>query len=156
MPFETRDMVLETAALVQASGGHDGLTVSVFQPYHGTKLRDLCVANNYIDKEYINGTIHGDQRGGLLDSWVLTMPEPYLQKSDVNALVKTFALYAHFDVSKWDEIHQAETDDELYAKLMIQYQTEFFGDIQQGGADRIQQKYCLKHDATGTYNYELY
>lgn len=146
MPFETRDMVLDTAALVQASGGHDGLTVSVFQPYHGTKLREICVANNYIDKEYINGTIHGDQRGGLLDSWVLTMPEPYLQKSDVDALVKTFALYAHFDVSKWDEIHQAETDDELYTKLMARYQIEFFSNIQQGGADRIQQRYCLKHD----------
>lgn len=156
MPFETRDMVLETAALVQASGGYDGLTVSVFQPYHGTKLRDVCVANNYIDKDYINGTIHGDQRGGLLDSWVLNMPDPYLQKSDVDALVKTFALYAHFDTGKWDEIRQAETNDELYAKLMAEYQIEFFGDIQQGGADRIQQRYCLKHDATGTYNYEIY
>ena len=39
---------------------------------------------------------------------------------------------------------------------MTEYQQEFFGDIQQGGADRIKQRYCLKHDATGTYNYELY
>jgi hypothetical protein len=42
----------------------------------------------------------------------------------------------------------------MYNQLMTQYQKEFFGDIQQGGADRINSKFCAKHDSSSTYQYE--
>jgi hypothetical protein len=90
--------------------------------------------------------------GGYLDSWVLTMPEPYLQEHQVRQLVKTFALYAYFDESLWPEIEQAETNADLYKKFMDQYQREFFGDLQRGGADRI--RTCVKHDVSSSYEYE--
>jgi anaerobic magnesium-protoporphyrin IX monomethyl ester cyclase len=154
MPFETRDMVLETAEMVHASKGYDGLTISMFQPYHGTGLRKMSVENGFLPETYINGQDSSEMGGGYLDSWALRMPEPYLQLEDVKGLTKTFALYAHFPKSMWDEIRLAEKDDFLYNKLMTQYQKEFFGDIQQGGLDRINSKFCAKHDASSTYEYE--
>lgn len=150
MPFETRDMVLETAEMVHASKGYDGLTISMLQPYHGTVMRTMAVENGFLPDTFINGQDSTEMGGGYLDSWALRMPEPYLQPSDVKGLVRTFALYAHFPKSRWGEVRQAETDEEMYRKLMSQYQQEFFGDIQQGGMDRI----CAKHDSSSTYCYE--
>jgi hypothetical protein len=81
------------------------------------------------------------------------MPQPYLQPDEVKGLTRTFALYAHFGRDHYNEIDRAETDDLVYKRLMSQYQQEFFGDIQQGGADRINSKYCAMHDASSTYNF---
>ncbi len=153
MPFETREMVLETADMVRASKGYDGLTISMFQPYHGTDLRKMAVENGFLPENYINGENSVEMGGGYLDSWALRMPSPYLQPEEVEALTRTFALYAHFGRDRYEEIHRSETDIDLYNQLMRQYQEEFFGDIQQGGADRIKSKYCAKHDASSTYKF---
>lgn len=152
MPFETRDMVLDTAKMVNRARGYDGLTISMFQPYYGTELRTMAVENGFLDSTHINGWNSTSMGGGYLDSWQLRMPQPYLQLNDVEQLTKTFALYAHFGEERWEEIHQAETNDIIYKKLFSEYQAEFFGDIQQGGLDRIH-TYCAKHDATATYNF---
>jgi radical SAM superfamily enzyme YgiQ (UPF0313 family) len=154
MPFETRSMVMDTARMVHRAAGYDGLTIGMFQPYHGAKLRQIAVDAGFLNAEYLSGNIDSDMGGGYLDSWALNMPEPYLQEADVRQLTRTFALYAHFDESRWPEIQAAETNDELYQELMQQYQTEFFGDVQQGGSDRISSKFCAKHDATSTYRFE--
>jgi anaerobic magnesium-protoporphyrin IX monomethyl ester cyclase len=153
MPFETREMVLETADMIRASRGYDGLTISMFQPYHGTGLRELAVKNGFLPENFINGQDSVEMGGGYLDSWALRMPQPYLQPDDVKGLTRTFALHAHFGRDHYDEIYRAETDDEVYKRLMTQYQQEFFGDIQQGGADRINSKYCAMHDASSTYKF---
>lgn len=156
MPFETRAMVLDTANLVKASGGYDGLTISMWQPYHGTDLRKLAVDAGFLkDPNFVTSSSNGetDQGGGLLDHWVIRMPKPYLQESDVKGLVRTFALYAHFNEDCWHEIKLAETDDTLWKNLMSQYKFEFFADIQKGGADRIASKFCAVHDATSTYQF---
>ena len=153
MPFETREMVMDTAKMVQRSKGYDGLTIGMFQPYHGAKLRQIAVDNGFLSPDYISGNIDSDMGGGYLDSWALSMPEPYLQEQDVKALVKTFALYAHFPEYMWSEIKQAEMDEKLYKSLMMRYNKEFFGDLQKGGLDRI--KSCVKHDSTSSYNYEV-
>lgn len=153
MPFETRDMVLDTAEMVHRARGYDGLTISMFQPYWGTELRTLAVENGFLNPNHINGWDSKELGGGYLDNWVLKMPKPYLQSEEVDALTKTFALYAHFDKSMWEEIKQAETDNAVLEKLFNRYKKEFFGDIQQGGADRIK-AFCAKHDSSSTYNFE--
>jgi radical SAM superfamily enzyme YgiQ (UPF0313 family) len=153
MPFETREMVLETASLVHDSKGYDGLTIAMFQPYTGTKLRKLAEENNFIDSSFVNGS-RKNGIGGFLDSYNLKMPQPYLQKDEVVNLANTFALYAHFPKERWVEIYEAETNEDKYKELMSQYQKEFFGDIQQGGLDRINSKFCNKHDSSSTYHYE--
>jgi anaerobic magnesium-protoporphyrin IX monomethyl ester cyclase len=153
MPFETRDMVLETAKMVRSAKGYDGLTISMFQPYHGTDLRKIAVDNGFLDPNHINGTGATGQKGGYLDNWALSMPEPYLQNEDVQNLIKAFSLYAYFPDSRWGEVNKAESDDNLYKTLFNEYQKNFFGDIQKGGKDRINQKYCMKHDQTATYEF---
>lgn len=153
MPFETRQMVLESAEMVHASRGYDGLTIGMLQLYHGTDLRRLAAENGFIPKDFINSEGSTEQGGGYLDDWHLKMPKPYLQLDEVKALVKTFALYAFFEKDRWPEIQAAETDDVLYEKLMDEYQSKFFADIQQGGADRIKSLYCGQHDATSTYKF---
>jgi len=154
MPFETRDMVLESAEMVHASKGYDGLTIGMLQLYHGTDLRRLAVENNFVPSDFINSEGSTEQGGGYLDDWHLKMPKPYLQLNEVKQLVKTFALYAFFPKDRWDEIRAAETDDVMYNKMMDEYQSKFFADIQQGGADRIKSLHCATHDATATYKFD--
>jgi anaerobic magnesium-protoporphyrin IX monomethyl ester cyclase len=148
MPLETRAMVLETAALVHDSLGYDGLTISSFQPYYGTPLRELALKHGFLSPDYING----GSLVGYLDHRPVIMPAPYLQPKDVELLCKTFSLYAFFDKSRWPEINKAETDNVLYKKLMSEYHSIFYGDSQQGGKDKIG-NYCAKHDASATYEF---
>lgn len=153
LPFETREMVYETARLIRSAKGHDGLTIGMFQPYHGTDLRKISVENGFLNNDYISGIGTTNQKGGYLDNWPLKMPKPYLQENDVHQLVKTFSLYSFFPDSRWKEIEKSETDDKLYKILFEEYQKNFFGETQMGGKDRIDRKYCMKHDATATYEF---
>jgi len=153
MPFETREMVLETADMVRNARGYDGINLAMFQPYRGTTLRELAVKNGFLDENFTNCDISSSVGGGFMDNWALKMPKPYLQESDVRSLIKTFSLYAHFEHDLWPEIHQAETDEEKFKELMTLYKGEFFEKLQQGGKDRIQ-KFCANHDFSSTYRFE--
>ena len=48
MPFETREMVLETADMVRNARGYDGINLAMFQPYRGTALRKVAVENGFL------------------------------------------------------------------------------------------------------------
>ena len=55
----------------------------------------------------------------------------------------------------WDEIYKSETDNELHQQLMERYKKEFFiGDRQIGGATRISEIGCVKHDPSSTYTFK--
>lgn len=153
LPLETRSMVMDTVELVRAARGYDGLTISKLQVYHGTGLRNVSVENGFIDDSHINSSV----KHGILDKWILNMPEPYLQYDEVDQLVKTFAMYSHYDHDMWPLIRKAETDPELHAELMKKFQDEFFGPFQQGGKERIDSVYggCVKHDPSSTYRFEI-
>lgn len=153
LPFETREMVLETCDVIHDAKGYDGLTISMFQPYWGTELRQVCVDSGFLPNSHINGWDSNELGGGYLDEWNLTMPAPYLQYNDVKQLVQTFALYAYFDKSMHAEVFKAETDKEKFDELFAIYQQEFFTDVQQGGSDRIN-NVCAMHDASSSYAYE--
>jgi anaerobic magnesium-protoporphyrin IX monomethyl ester cyclase len=154
MPFETRDMIMETAQMVRDARGYDGINISIFQPYRGTKLRQIAVDAGFMDPDHINGWESGAIGGGFMDKWALTMPEPYIQQSDLNGIIKTFALYCFYDDEHWPRIRLAETDEQLRQEYMQDYTSKFFDQYQQGGADRIQ-KFCALHDHTSTYHWEV-
>ena len=154
MPFETREMVLETADMVRNARGYDGITIAIFQPYRGTTLRKVAVENGFLDSSYVNGENSSNIGGGFMDTWPLKMPEPYLQEKDVKGLIKCFSLYAHFNHDMWPEIKVAETDDTKFKELIDLYKGDFFEDFQQGGKDRIQ-KFCAMHDFSSTYQFEV-
>ena len=154
MPYETRDMVLETAQMVRNARGYDSINISIFQPYRGTKLRQIAVDAGFMDADHINGWESGAIGGGFMDSWALKMPKPYLQPEELAGLVKCFALYSYFGDERWIEIESAETDDTLYLPLIEEYKEQFFEPIQQGGNERIA-KFCAMHDHTSTYQWEV-
>lgn len=142
MPYETREMVMDSARLIHKAKGYDGLTISMFQPYHGTELRKIAVEAGFMDDNLILS-------GGFQDHYFLNMPEPYLQPEDVFRLNRTLSLYCFYEESEWDKIKLAETDDIMYNKLMADYKEKFFiGDQQLGGQSKIK---CMQHDISSTY-----
>ena len=149
MPFETREMVLDSARVIRRARGWDGLTVSMFQPYHGTKLRDISVEAGFLDPSVV-------MSGGFLDSYFLDMPKPYLQREDVFSLTKTFPLYSYYEDDMYDTIRKAETDEKLFNSLLEDYKDKFYpGSNQIGGRDRIDHIgfACDKHDPSSTYKF---
>ena len=111
-----------------------------------SEVLDMATDNEFLDDSIV-------LNGGYLDNWFLKMPEPYLQKDDVFALNKTFALYAYYEEKDWHLVKESETDDILYDKLMAEYKKNFFmGETQVGGQTRF--KYCSKHDISSSYVFE--
>mgnify|MGYP001162601602 CR=1 FL=1 len=126
MPGETRDLVMDTVRLIRSIDGYDALTVSIFSPYHGTVLRDVAVANGWLDDREISNHTTA--------SSILTMPRPYLNSDEIDGLVATFPLYCYFPEDEWDRIRLAETPDDVglrvreeYSKI---YRESFLGETQ--------------------------
>ena len=158
MPYETREHVMDTARMLKRAGGWDGLTISGFQPYRGTHLRQVALDAGFIPPEYVNS-------GGLLadnEKWSnLRMPKPYLQPEETHNLLKTLPLYAFYKEEEWDMVREAETNEQLYQELLATYRSIFYyGEYQAGGKERNgylknAQKFCNKHDISTTYNWEV-
>jgi anaerobic magnesium-protoporphyrin IX monomethyl ester cyclase len=122
-PGETRELIMDTVELVRSLSGFDTLTVSIFTPYHGTRLRDVAVRNGWLDPKTI--TVHTTSNS-LLD-----MPPPYLSSVDIDGLMRVVPLYCYFPKSEWKTLRRAETDDDegnkILAEYMTIYQDEFLG-----------------------------
>lgn len=154
MPFETHEMVMDTAKLIRSAKGHDGLTLAIWQPYRGTELRQVAIDAGFIQPD------HNTPGVGYLD-WEqdigIHMPKPYLQRDEMTRLMKTFSLYAYYPDEMWPLVQKAEYDEVLYDQLMKRYKTEFFGSqYQEGGKTKIAHlnKFCAKHDISSSYVFE--
>ena len=97
-PDETRELIFETIEFNRQLQGYDSLTVSIFTPYHGTRLREEAVQKGYLDSSVI--TSH------TTSSSLLDMPQ--LSKEDIDGLVKTFTMYVGFPQKWWSHIERAE------------------------------------------------
>lgn len=51
LPFETEENVIESALFCNKLQAKS-ISLAIFAPYHGTKLRDICIENNFIKNEY--------------------------------------------------------------------------------------------------------
>jgi radical SAM superfamily enzyme YgiQ (UPF0313 family) len=155
LPFETRELVLDTARLFHHAKGYDGVTLAIWQPYKGTELRDIAVKAGFVPEDHqvtMAGFMKFDTTG-----MSIKMPKPYLQPDEISKLAKTFSLYAYYPENMWELIREAETDEKLYDELMKNYKKSFyFGEYQSGGQDKIQylNKFCAKHDISSTYQWE--
>ena len=143
---------MDSARMVKRAQGYDGIMIAPFTPYRGTGLRDMAVKAGFLPDDYITGA-HNESMGGFMDGWVLNMPLPYLQKDDVDRLVKVFTLYAYFSEDRWPEVYEAETNDITFQTLLTEYKDNFLTDQQMGGADRLNKKFCAQHDPTSTYEW---
>lgn len=167
MPYETPEMVEETARFARECRGWDALTVSTFVPYRGIELRRIAVDAGFIDPNYVS-------KGGFLTEWVLNMPKPYIQHDEVFDYLKIFTLLSFFPDERWGEIKASLKDQKKYDKLMKEYKSLQWSDYQEGGKTRIErlnkkvkQKYkepagikawskgCVKHDESSTLSFSV-
>ena len=100
-PDETRELVFDTINL-NREFSCDSHTVSIFQPFKGTKLYDYCVGKKYWSEDKIAAESFAEP--------VLSMPT--LSKDEIRGLYKTFNLYRQLDKSYWPDIRRAELEDE--------------------------------------------
>mgnify|MGYP001583979719 CR=1 FL=1 len=118
-PDETRELIFETIVLNRQFSGYDSLTVSIFTPYHGSKLREEAVQKGYLDPEII--TTH------TTSSSSLNMPQ--LSARAIDGLMRTFTMYVGFPKDWWPYIKKAESftpeGDAMFAKLSEIYRKVF-------------------------------
>ena len=113
-PDETRELVFETIEL-NRQADPDSVMIHPFNPYHGTKLYDLCLEKGYITKE----TCGGDYR---ID---YPLKQPSLSRDELMGLYRTFALYTKFPKERWPEIKKAEKDDKAFKVLSKEYKEKY-------------------------------
>lgn len=119
-PDETRELIFETIELNRQFSGYDSLTVSIFTPYHGSKLREEAIQKGYLDREII--TTH------TTSSSLLNMPQ--LSAKEIDSLMRTFTMYVGFPKKWWPYIRQAENftpeGDKIFQKLSKIYSEVYF------------------------------
>lgn len=99
LPFETREMVLETIELNRVAG-FNSCGVSYFSPFRGTELRRLCLEEGFVPQEEdLKFTREGS---------ILTMPHPYLSSNEINGLMKSFNFYVYLPPEFMQSIRRYE------------------------------------------------
>ena len=76
-------------------------SVCVFQPYHGTALREYCLRKGYIPENYLAGDFHMESG--------LEMPQ--ISREEISGLQRTFTLYVKMPLEYRAEIAAAERLD---------------------------------------------
>lgn len=127
LPHETEEMVFETIDLVKKFGGYDGIGVSIFIPYRGTKLREYAVANGMMSDDWLSSN------GYLLDGSILDMPKPYLQKDRIWDLANKFKYFCFFEKDRWPLI-------EAGADLEDEYNKNFYAKYAMCGVENIKRR----------------
>lgn len=100
-PDETREQIFETIGLNKKIMANS-IGAYIFQPFHGTSLRDYCLEKGYIDNSYLAGDAH-------LDSG---LNQANITKEEIIGLQRTFLLYTMLPEKYYNEIKIAERFDE--------------------------------------------
>jgi radical SAM superfamily enzyme YgiQ (UPF0313 family) len=98
LPDETPELAMDTVELNRQIKGFEDASCSIFQPYHGTPLRELSIKRGYMKPDVIAS--HN------ADVSILNMPQ--FPKEKILGLQRTFSMYIRFPKDRWDEIRLAE------------------------------------------------
>ncbi len=107
LPFDTRKSIFDTVELNRIVNP-DSFSVTMLEPYKGTPIRDLC------------------EEQGLEPDHETVFGEPQfipvgMTKEELKGLFRTFPFYIRFPKERYGEIQQAESNDEIYKKLLQDY-----------------------------------
>jgi len=80
LPYETEEDIIETAKFCKEIETPN-VTVSIFAPYHGSHLYDVCVQEGFIDNSYHDSI-------SIRDTSILNMPQ--ISKERINELYFNF------------------------------------------------------------------
>lgn len=118
-PTETRELIFETVELNRRFPRVDGVMCSLYNPYHGTRLREIALEKGYIDRD----TLAGDYRKETV------MRMEHLTEAELLGLQRTFPLYVKFPRERWPEIRRAEAftpeGDRVWEELSAEYRDRF-------------------------------
>ena len=119
-PTETRALIFETIQLNRCFPRVNGVMCAIYNPYHGTRLREIAEEKGYIARD----AVAGDYRKETI------MRMPHLPPEEIKGLQRTFPLYVKMPKARWPEILRAEAPtlegDRVYAALAQEY-TERYG-----------------------------
>ncbi len=99
LPFETRENIFQTIELNRKINPSSA-TLTFFHPYRGAPLRELCIAEGYIDK---NDSKHED---GYRSESHISMPQ--ISKAELKGLMQSFQLYMRLPKERWELIREQE------------------------------------------------
>ena len=80
LPFETEEDILMTAEFCKKLNA-ESIAISIFAPYYGTELRDVCVNNRFMEDRYYENI-------SVNDASILKMPQ--LSKERLGELYYNF------------------------------------------------------------------
>lgn len=99
LPYQTRENIMETVELNRKAGS-DSVSMSIFMPYDGTVLRQVCIDDGLVDPAV---EITGDGTDPIIHN-------PNLTDEELMGLYNTFALYVTAPRELFPEIRKAEAD----------------------------------------------
>ncbi len=118
-PDETREDIFDTIKLNRAVKV-DSISVFVFMPYRGTRLREVCLKKGYISPD----TYSEDHT----QNSIVSMPS--ISKEEIQGLLRTFPLYVKFPEKDYALIEVCEKFDEkgneMFKMLSEKYKKEYF------------------------------
>lgn len=97
-PEETPELVMDTVELNRRHKADD-ISCSIFTPFRGTPLRDLCVRKGYLKD--VDAFAPSDADASILEMPQFTQPQILGKR-------RTFIMYIKFPKDRWPEIRQAE------------------------------------------------
>ena len=114
LPYETREDIFQTIELNKQCKV-DSVSASIFMPYEGTKLRELCINEKLVDP---NQEVFGDGTEPLIDN-------PYISHKELLGLYHTFSLYVMAPKEVYPLIKEAEADTEEAKKLRMKLLSKY-------------------------------
>lgn len=109
LPFETRENIFETIELNRQCEVCS-TSVSIFMPYEGTKLREMCIRENLVDE---NQEVFGDGTEPLIYN-------PNLSHKELLGIYNTFPLYVLAPKEEYPTIRASEADTEEAKNLRVE------------------------------------
>jgi anaerobic magnesium-protoporphyrin IX monomethyl ester cyclase len=122
LPYQTRESIMETVELNRAAKV-GSLSLSIFMPYEGTALRDLCIKDGLFDPN-LPGAGDGDGTEPVISN-------PYLSDTELMGLYNTYALYVFLPKKLWPDIQKAEEmtpDGAILRKELVRLMNEITND----------------------------
>jgi len=119
-PDETRELFFDTVELNRNFKQAKNHTCTIFAPYEGTQLKDVCLKKGYLTKnDKVIDVLHGAE-----------YCYEAMSIEEIRGMQRCFPLYVRFSKDRYDEILIAENFDskgeQMFEKLSKEYANEYF------------------------------
>lgn len=114
LPYETRPLIFETIEMFRECKPETH-AVGIYQPYPGSKLREICIKEGFYDPTNENFTYPSTES-------VLKMPQ--ISAKEISGLYKTFFLYTKMDKEYFPLLHEAENSENKLEKAWNIFQEQ--------------------------------